>query len=224
MKTDYRDVLFTTLALLFTFALSLAVMAAAAPFLERLSGRLYPLIFGIALLLVYGVVAASYLRLLTRLYPFQEGVYAFEHSQFTLWKHCAMIGELAKTALTPLNLAMTRILYYRLLGARVGDHVAIGTVNITDPLLTRLDDFATIGDGSTLAAHAITLNRFMVRPVRVGRGATVGIGSVVMPGADIGDHAVVAALSRINPGTIVPPGEFWDGIPAVKVRDISPPA
>jgi acetyltransferase-like isoleucine patch superfamily enzyme len=222
MKIDYRDVVFTSLGLLFTLGLTLAAMGLAAPFLERLSGRLYPLAYAIAFLLAYGVIAASYLRLLTHLYPFQEGVYPFEHAQFTLWKHCAMIGELSKTALGPLNLSMTRILYYRLLGARVGSNVAIGTVNITDPLLTRLEDFSTLGDGSTLAAHTITLDRFMVRRVHVGRGATVGIGSVVMPGVVIGDNAVIAALSRVNPGMTVPPSELWDGIPAVKIKAIQP--
>jgi len=221
MKIDYRDVVFSTLALLLNLGITLALLAPAAP-LERLTGRLYPLALALVFLLAYGLVAATYLRLLTRLYPFREGSYSFGDPQFTLWKHCAMVGGLARAALSPLNLAMSRVLLYRLLGAEVGTHVVIGKTNITDPRLTCLDDLCTVGDGSILAAHAITLDRFMIRPLRVGRGATVGGGAVLLPGSDIGAGSVVAALSRVNPGTAVPLGALWDGIPAVRIRDLRP--
>jgi acetyltransferase-like isoleucine patch superfamily enzyme len=222
MKIDYKDVLFTSLGLLLTLGLTGWVMHFLAPPLARGFGALYALGYGIALLLVYGNVAAAYLRVLTRFYPFREGVYDFDHPQFTLWKHCILIGELAKVGLGPLNLAMTRVLYYRLLGVKIGANVALGRINITDPMLTVFEDFAAVGDGAILGAHSITSDRFALQAIRVARGGTIGAACAIAPGVVVGENAVVAALSRVNNGTKIPPGEFWDGIPAVKVRDVRP--
>ena len=222
MKIDHWDVLWASLGLLLTLGFTLAGMYFLDPLLTRGFGRLYPLGYGMGFLLSYGVIAAAYLRIVTRLYPFREGVYGFDHPQFTLWKHCSLIGDLAKAALGPLNSSMTRVVYYRLLGVRIGANVAIGRVNITDPLLTLLEDFTVVGDGAILGAHSITFDRFALQRIRIARGATVGASCIITPGVEVGENSVVAALSRVNNGTKIAPGEFWDGIPAVKVKDIRP--
>jgi acetyltransferase-like isoleucine patch superfamily enzyme len=43
-----------------------------------------------------------------------------------------------------------------------------------------------------------------------------------MPGADIGDGAVVTAGSVVTMNTVVPPNELWGGIPAKKIKDLQP--
>jgi acetyltransferase-like isoleucine patch superfamily enzyme len=56
-----------------------------------------------------------------------------------------------------------------------------------------------------------------VAPVRLGRHAIVGSGSVILPGADIGDYSAVGALSLVTR-----PVEDWavySGTPARKVSD-----
>lgn len=220
MKIDYRDIVFTTLALLLTLTLTLGLLHWTAPGLARLFGNLYPLGYLLAFLLIHGASTTLYLRILTQVYPLRDGVYDMNHPQFTLWKHCSLIGELGKASLGILSLSPSRVLYYRLLGAKVGANVAIGKANITDPLLTELADFSIIGDGSSLIAHALTFDRFVLRRVRVGAAATVGVHAVIMPGVEIGEKAIIAALSRVNPDTRVPAREFWDGIPARKVKDL----
>lgn len=222
MKIDYRDIVFTTLALLLTLGLTLGLLHGMAPGVAWLFGNLYPLGYLLAFLLLYGSITALYLRLLTRFYPFHEGVYDMDHPQFTLWKHCSLMGELSKASLGILSLSLSRILYYRLLGTKVGANVAIGKVNITDPLLTELADFSIIGDGSNLIAHALTFDRLILRRIHIGQGATVGVHTVIMPGVEIGEHSIIAALSRVNPGTHVPAREFWEGVPAGKVKDLPP--
>jgi acetyltransferase-like isoleucine patch superfamily enzyme len=222
MKTDWRDVLYTGFALFLAVGFSLALMQAASPLIERGFGRLYALAYGLGLLWSFGLVTFGYLRILIRVYPLREGVYALDHPQFTLWKHCTVIGELGRAALAFLNLPLSRVLYYRLSGARIGAHVMLGRTTLTDPLLTTLEDYAVVGDGSLLAAHAIAAGQFRLQRVTVRRGATVGVGTVVSPGGDIGENSIVAALSRLNNGVKVPPNELWDGIPARKVKAIEP--
>jgi acetyltransferase-like isoleucine patch superfamily enzyme len=57
-------------------------------------------------------------------------------------------------------------------------------------------------------------------PVRIGRGAVVGINCVVMPGVELGDGAVLAPGGVATAGTRIPAHELWGGIPARKLKDL----
>ena len=57
----------------------------------------------------------------------------------------------------------------------------------------------------------------MTAPVRIGRGVTVGIMAVILPGCTIGDGAMIAAGSVLSKGARVGPGEVWAGVPARRV-------
>lgn len=52
----------------------------------------------------------------------------------------------------------------------------------------------------------------------IGSGVRIGAGSIILPGITIGDDAFIAIGSLINKD--VPPGEFWAGRPARRVRSI----
>jgi len=79
------------------------------------------------------------------------------------------------------------------------------------------DRFPTeIGDEVTVGHQAT------VHGCRIGDGALVGIGAVVLDGARVGDEALVAAGSLVAPGTEVPAGALVMGTPARVVRTLSP--
>jgi carbonic anhydrase/acetyltransferase-like protein (isoleucine patch superfamily) len=73
---------------------------------------------------------------------------------------------------------------------------------------------ATIGDDVTVGHSAI------VHGCTVGNLCLIGMGSVVLDGANIGDESFVAAGSLVTPGTIVPPRSFVMGRPAKVVRPV----
>ena len=53
--------------------------------------------------------------------------------------------------------------------------------------------------------------------VKIGKRVTVGLRSVVMPGCEIGDGAILAANAVLKKGTIIGPGEVWGGVPARRI-------
>ena len=48
----------------------------------------------------------------------------------------------------------------------------------------------------------------------IGRGVTVGLMAVILPGCTLGDGGVIAAGAVLMKGTKVGPGEIWAGSPA----------
>ena len=91
-----------------------------------------------------------------------------------------------------------------------------------------------IGTGSAVAGNSVLIAaNHMVKPgeprfkvrwdetrsgIDIGSNVWVGAGCVILPGAVIGDDAVIAAGSVVR-GT-VPAGELWGGVPARKIRTI----
>ena len=62
-------------------------------------------------------------------------------------------------------------------------------------------------------------HRAVVHCKRVGRASLIGIGSIVLDRAEIGEQCIVAAGAVVPPGMIVPDGKVVMGVPAKIVRE-----
>jgi len=50
----------------------------------------------------------------------------------------------------------------------------------------------------------------------------IGMGAIVMDNVQIGENSIVAAGAVVLENTVIPPGSIFAGVPAKKVKDISP--
>jgi carbonic anhydrase/acetyltransferase-like protein (isoleucine patch superfamily) len=64
-------------------------------------------------------------------------------------------------------------------------------------------------------------HRAVVHCRRVGPRTLIGIGSIILDDAEIGEGCIVAAGALVTPGTIVPDGTLAMGMPARVVRDVT---
>lgn len=111
-------------------------------------------------------------------------------------------------------------LFYRLTGAKVGKHVSFGfeaTLDILYPQRITVEDDVVVGYDTTILCHGYLHDDYHVGDVRIERGAAIGAQCLVLPGVTIGAGAVVGAMSLVTRD--VPPGEFWAGVPAKRIRD-----
>jgi carbonic anhydrase/acetyltransferase-like protein (isoleucine patch superfamily) len=49
----------------------------------------------------------------------------------------------------------------------------------------------------------------------------IGMGSIVMDGAEVGSNSIIAAGAVVLEGTIIEEGSIYGGVPAKKLKDIS---
>jgi hypothetical protein len=105
---------------------------------------------------------------------------------------------------TPLNL-----LFYRMMGMKIGKGVVINTSSISDPCLIQLDDYVTIGGSATVFAHYGMKGFLIVDRVHIKKGTTIGLKASVMGDVIIGEnvmvtpHTVIMPKSRIEDGAMV---------------------
>ena len=62
----------------------------------------------------------------------------------------------------------------------------------------------------------------LVHGCTVGDNVLIGMGSIVMDNCVIGENSIIAAGAVVLEGTHVPAGSIFAGVPAKKVKDISP--
>ena len=95
------------------------------------------------------------------------------------------------------------------------NHIRIGKrTNIQDGCIVHVarNTLATIiGDEVTVGHNAV------LHACTIGNQVLVGMGAVVMDGAEVGDNCIVGAGSLVTPGTKIPAGSLAVGSP-VKVK------
>jgi len=172
----------------------------------------------VVFLLAYGVLTMLLLAVVRRFHPYPIGRFSTDSPAFAYWKLNAVLVDLAGKALDPFKTVFMEAPFHAGLGAKIGSQVAIAGVLRDHPLLEIADD-ATIGQNSVITAHAITGGVIILSPVKIGRGAVVGINCVVMPGVELGSHAVLAPGAVATVDTKIAPNELWGGIPARRLKE-----
>jgi hypothetical protein len=221
MKTSALDFWLSGLCISAIVAIALLTTGTLiAPFSPRLVGPYHVVVDALMFLLSYGLLSALFLRSLLYLWPLRAGEYSMDDPQFTYWKFFTVIYEFGRFTLLPFTTVFARPIIAALFGAKVGRNTAFAG-HINEPPLVSMGDGAVLGQDSVVTAHAITSGRIILREVRIGQFATVGVNAVIMPGVEIGDGSVVAACSVVSTGTRIAPGELWGGIPARKIKELA---
>jgi carbonic anhydrase/acetyltransferase-like protein (isoleucine patch superfamily) len=99
-------------------------------------------------------------------------------------------------------------------GIRIGEKV-----NIQDNAVihcTYEKNATVIGNNVSIGHSAI------VHGCTIEDNVLIGMGAIVMDRAVVGSYSIIAAGAVVLEGTIIPPGSVYAGVPAKKVKDVSP--
>jgi acetyltransferase-like isoleucine patch superfamily enzyme len=115
------------------------------------------------------------------------------------------------------------MLFYKMMGMKIGKGAHINTTNISDPCLIEIEDKVTIGGSVHIIAHYASKGFLIVEPVKIRKGATIGLKATVMGDVEIGEGAVIAPHEVILPKSRIPAGRkpFVAGVKeALEKRDL----
>lgn len=94
-------------------------------------------------------------------------------------------------------------LFYRLMGAKLGLNVQINSKYCADLSLLEIGDGAVIGGHATIIAHAFESRGLILKKVRIGRQAIIGLNAILLPGVTVGERAVVGAGVFVPKDTMI---------------------
>ena len=139
-----------------------------------------------------------------RLKPFRGSYYSltsvpwYFHNAFTYIVRYTFLEFITPT---PLNL-----LFYRMMGMKIGKGAHINTTNISDPSLIEIEDKVTIGGSVHIIAHYASHGYLIAERVKICKGATVGLKATIMGDVEIGEGATIAPHEVILPKSRIPAG------------------
>jgi len=76
--------------------------------------------------------------------------------------------------------------------------------------------------GTTIGNNVSIGHRAIVHGCVIEDNVLVGMGAIVMDNVHVGSNCIIAAGAVVLENTIVEPGSIYSGVPAKKVKDISP--
>lgn len=196
------------------------ILTAFAPVNSRIFSNLYSGMILVLSFYVYGfsliIIAPIFNALLGgRLKPWRGKAISmgclpwYIHATLTLLPRLSFLDFITPSPFTNV--------FYRLMGMKIGNGVMINSTAIADPSLIELGDRVTIGGSASIMAHYAQGGFMVISPVKIGAGATIGLKAIILGGVTIGVKSKVLAGSYVVPGTVIPDGETWGGIPAVPV-------
>jgi hypothetical protein len=143
----------------------------------------------------------------------KEGVYSVGSLTMLKWMMSSALTITVRAffmdfmLLTPFS-----ALYYRLMGAKMGLNVQINSTRVGDIPLLEIGDNSVIGGSSTVICHLFEKKGLVIKKVKIGKNVIVGLNSIIMPGVEIGDKAVVAAGAIVPKDTKIEAGSIYYGI------------
>ncbi len=171
------------------------------------------LLYGVTLIFVVPVVNFA---LRAKLAPWRGPYFSNEAIKWVL--HNFLTYMVRYTFLEFVTPSPLSVLFYKMMGMKIGYGAAINTTCISDPCLIELGNKVTLGGSVTIVAHYGQGGFLVIAPVKIGNGCTIGLRATIMGGVEIGDDAKVLPNSVVMPKTIIPAGETWGGVPAKKVE------
>lgn len=138
---------------------------------------------------------------------------------FRFW----VVKKLVEAAPTQL-LSATPFLavFYRLLGAKIGKNVYLGSTRLLCFALLSIGAGASVAREAALLGYRVERDRLIIGPITVGQNGYVGLRAIMEGGTSLGEAAELDDLSVLPAGQHVPAREGWLGSPAQRTRAVAP--
>jgi acetyltransferase-like isoleucine patch superfamily enzyme len=109
--------------------------------------------------------------------------------------------------------------HLRLSGARLGRRVFVNSLSVSDYNLIECGDDVVVGAAVHLSGHTVEAGAVKTARVRIGSNVTIGLGSVIEIGVEIGPNSQIGALSFVPKHARLRGGCIYAGAPAAPIAN-----
>jgi len=116
-------------------------------------------------------------------------------------------------------LGKTKIIYFKLLGMKIGNNSLVGGV-IKDPCVTEFGNNCTMGEYAIIYGHIHNYEKdtIAIKKVKIGNNCVIGAGAILMPGVIMEDSSVVGAGAIVPKNKVLKKGKIYVGNPIEELK------
>jgi non-ribosomal peptide synthetase-like protein len=170
------------------------------------------LVYSVSLPVLLATVVIVKWLLLGRMKPGRHPLWGWYYLRFWFVRQLTRAVAVKYLAGTPLLCLM-----YRMLGARIGRDVFLGSAGLATPDLLVVGDESSVGFDTSIDGSWVEDGMLHLAPITVGKGCHVGNRSVLGGHTVMEDGSILGDLSYLAEGDRIPAGERYEGSPAVPV-------
>lgn len=133
----------------------------------------------------------------------------FSLDSMAWYYHNALTYLVRYTVLDLLTPSPFNILFFKMMGMKIGKGVLLNTSNISDPCLITIEDYVTVGGSAFMMAHYGMKGFLIIDKLHIKKGAMIGLSAKLLGGVIVGEKAVVAPNCVVLPKTFIKDGEKY---------------
>ena len=178
---------------------------------------------GLAIFL-YFITGTIVMSLVIRLISLGMKAGRYPMVSFTMvrWLIYSGVYHLAgKTILDYLPISFLSIIFFRIVGAKIGKNVALNTWFLNDAYLLELGDNVVIGGKSDISCHTFEKGTLLLSRVKIGKNSLIGQQCYISPGVTIGENCVIGQYSFIRKNKEIPDRTVIAALGGLPIRAIS---
>lgn len=170
-------------------------------------------LFFITGLIVMGII----IRLLSL--GIKPGSYGIATPTVFRWLIFSGIYTMAVTLILPvIPMTFFSLLFFRIIGAKIGKNCQINTFMLNDAYLLEIGDDVIVGGQTDISCHIFENNKLILKPVTIGSGTMIGAHCYISPGVTIGKNCVIGLNSYVRKDKDIPDNTRLTSVGAVKFR------
>lgn len=167
-------------------------------------------------------VNVIFIRLLAIIFPIKTGKYSVYGMTMAVWSIQYMLMNFMNTIFLPVFRTTPLMnMFYRALGAKIGDNVFFNTSYIYEPHLIEIGDNTRVGENAMIFPHTSEGKSFVCEKIIIGKNVTVGQYAQILPGAIIGDNVIIGAGSIVPKGKVIESNSIYGGNPISFIKPLN---
>lgn len=157
---------------------------------------------------------ALFIRLISIVAPIKEGKSSIYGSKMAVWAIQYLLMNFLNTVFLPVFRTTPLMnLFYRFMGAKIGNNVFFNSSFIYEPHLLEIGDNSRVGENAIIVPHTTEGKSFTCKKVKIGKNVTIGQYCQIMPGAIIGDNVIIGAGAIVPKDKVIESNSIYGGNP-----------
>jgi acetyltransferase-like isoleucine patch superfamily enzyme len=126
-----------------------------------------------------------------------------------------------KTILDYIPISFLSIIFFRIIGAKIGKNAVLNTWFLNDAYLLEIGDNVVIGGKSDISCHTFEKGTLLLQHVKIGDNSFIGQQCYISPGVTIGKNCIIGQYSFIRKNKDIPDRTVIAALGGMPIRAIT---